>query len=451
MPAYMNVWMILFRKELDRCLLATTDGASAAATCCGRRMDRMLAVAHHSARGNEANKRRWMQQQTVQQRRGEEDPPLRLAALLVRGLRVLLTAAAASAAGSDRRRGAVAAGNRSAAAANVCRFIAVLCTFDDFRTAGTTTATTDEDDDDDAAAVVASSANQHAHTFAGAGAVQALHGALLAAVGGTESEGERQRQEGTRPGGRRKAAATTATAAGAAGALRALAVHDDIVQRMAREGVLSTARSVFHDAVRRSSSPGDDSVLLLTALLGLFRNVAANDDIKSRLCVGNAGQPSIVPDMIRAMRAFPREGLLQEHCAGLIAAMALRKPDNSEFLAKAGVAEVLVRAMRNHPRRAPLQRQCALALRNLVGRSPHLRPTILLGAEDPEDSPTVRVLRDVAAQHLGCQDEVFAALRDLGVNVRSVQIEKDVVTGRVSIQQRQMFGERNPNFRPVHD
>jgi hypothetical protein len=269
----------------------------------------------------------------------------------------------------------------------VCRILTALCTFDDFRT------------EDDAATPVIQSGHTHVQVLAEDNAVSSIHQFLL------------------------KFKENKSSAAAAISSLRALGIQDDIVQSMVAVGVLQTAARLLEEALQ-----SDDSQQLVTALVGLFRNVAANDDIKTTLCTGKL--QSVVADMIHAMQLYPKAALLQEHACGLTAAMALRKPKNAAALVGAGVHLQIVEAMQQNPAVVTLQRQAALALRNLVSRSPELRTVVL-------DSAAEDALRTIAATHLGCQDEVYAALRDLGLSV--------------TLEGRQMFGERNPNFRPVYE
>ena len=155
----------------------------------------------------------------------------------------------------------------------------------------------------------------------------------------------------------------------------------------------------------------------------------------------------IVDLVVQAMRDHPTAVLLQEHACGLTAALALRHPANAAVLvSQAQIPVAIVAAMRRHPDAVPLQRQAALAIRNLVSRSPELRGPVL------DMAPTEEALRHVAGKLLACQDEVYAALRDLGLPVTSMHVQHDD-DGKVTVRQgRQMFGEEhNPNFRAVYE
>ena len=237
-------------------------------------------------------------------------------------------------------------------------------------------------------------------------------------------------------------------------ALRAMAIHDEIVQAMVAVRVLDTAASLLqrlldekHVDDKPSSSKNDNdddgelSLEALTAVVGLFRNVCANDEIKSKLCVG---EKSVVFNVIHAMDAYPGAFKLQEHACAMLAAMALRSPRNAEYLVQQNDAATwIVRAMQKHPSRNTVQRQGALALRNLVSRSTELRATVL-------QAGAAEALKDIAAKHVSCQDEVYAALRDLGLPASMLRVEQNA-NGELFMKEIEMFGERKSNFRPVFD
>jgi hypothetical protein len=177
------------------------------------------------------------------------------------------------------------------------------------------------------------------------------------------------------------------------------------------------------------------------------RNLCANDEIKSTLC---GGRQSVVQELIQIMNSTFRDktgvshALLLEHACGTIAAMALRISRNATYLVKLGAADEIVRAMNKYPDKVALQRQAALAIRNIVSRATDLCPAVLQAGAQV-------ALTTIAARHQGCQDEVYAALRDLGVPVTMRVAEQDDVTGKMVLRQREMFGERTPHFRAVFD
>lgn len=224
-------------------------------------------------------------------------------------------------------------------------------------------------------------------------------------------------------------------------ALRALAIQNDVVTSMMSLGVVDL---LSKDIVQNSETigAGEENEKISTAIVGLIRNLCGNDDVKCRLCNSDA-----VMWAISSIANTHHSRALQEHVSGTVGAMALRQPQNSERLVTLfDLHTVVIRGMQRHLDSSSLQRQGALALRNLVSRTPQLRPKIL-------DAGAEQALVAAAAHHPGCQDEVYAALRDMGKEPRLLRFERDDVTGETRVRsQPQMFGDvTNPNFRPVYD
>jgi hypothetical protein len=274
----------------------------------------------------------------------------------------------------------------------LCQIVMVLGTFDDFC--------------GDPASIVVQSGHNSVQALAKEGAVEIVHSYLLT---GTNK----------------------ASICAAMNALRSMAIQDDIVQMMRNQKVLETVRNHLD-----MSEPET-----LAAAVGLFRNVSANDDIKTYLC-NDAG---LVASIVNAMQTYPDHIILQEHAAGLTAAMSLRRPQNAHKLVSSNLHVCIVAAMQTHPANTSLQRQAALALRNLVSRSPELRIQIL------NDCDTEHALRHIAAKHLTCQDEVYAALRDLGLPAPSLHVTENIDGTRTVKSGREMFGQCQSNFRAVFD
>ncbi|GAX23847.1 hypothetical protein FisN_20Hh051 [Fistulifera solaris] len=218
-------------------------------------------------------------------------------------------------------------------------------------------------------------------------------------------------------------------------ALRAMAIQDDTVQTMVAMGIVASAVEAWRQCT--------DHTTLATALMGLFRNLCANDDLKTSLCRGTDWAIVNGPLPTTLLR---QSALLAEHLCGTVAAMALRQPENGHHLVKAEWHKSVVEAMEHYKERGSLQRQGALAIRNLVSRSKELiAPILQAGAE--------AVLYKAAANHVNCQDEIYAALRDLDLVQPGSMRKYEVVEGKVVAQENSqlVFGERNPNFRPIFD
>ena len=291
-------------------------------------------------------------------------------------------------------------------------------------------------------------------------------------------------------------------------ALRAMAIQNQVVQSMVTVGLLHQACRTFHHLVVAlatttagtthsaatttnnhtsvtTTTPPAWTVDTLVALVGLFRNMSANDEIKTMLCLGRSSDSnhtkdnnnsnnnnevmSIVPSLVQVMTTPSHPPLLQEHACGTIAAMALRQPRNAQFLVVTHAVHVaIVQVMQRHASSAPLQRQAALALRNLVSRDKLLTNVASVESEgqqsQPQPQPLVPLLLQAGAQqallqyaapHASCQDEVYAALRELGVDgvsmVHHVRVVDSSGTEQVVVQPTPQFGAVASNFRPVYE
>lgn len=209
--------------------------------------------------------------------------------------------------------------------------------------------------------------------------------------------------------------------------LRAMAVHDDIVQSMVAVGLLDTAMRIL------SSSQGEE---LMTATIGMLRNVAANDEIKTTLC-----QSPVLTAITQIAEKYPEASLLQEHICGLLGTMALRKPKNASRILQHDGALVVLSAMKRHRDNGVVQRQGAMAIRNFASRARPEEKQFILDTLDAE------AILQFAGLHGGSVDESYAALRDLGCKVSKTTYYED---GTVSTAPR-MFGEVESNFRAVYD
>lgn len=156
---------------------------------------------------------------------------------------------------------------------------------------------------------------------------------------------------------------------------------------------------------------------------------------------------------------------LAEHVIATFAAMALRVPSNCERILGMGGGRLISGSMRRFSTVVPLQRQSCLAVRNLVGRCPHLKVnTILISFLDKlytcmylnlllcEQEPLLEDDMEGLLRHAGTLpgsiDAAFAALRDLGLEVSMITIDPDTGEIRQGVQQ---FGEVKSAFRAVYD
>jgi hypothetical protein len=210
-------------------------------------------------------------------------------------------------------------------------------------------------------------------------------------------------------------------------ALRSIACNDESVQQICAGGGLTMAEG--HLKTHQTSN----SVVRQSA--ALLRNLAGNDSVKTSLC-----SVETLELLMAAVTTHPTDAQLAEHVIATFAAMALRVPANCDLILSMGGGRLISGSMRRFPTIIALQRQSCLAVRNLVGRSPHLKEPLL---EDDMEG----LLRKAGTQS-GSIDAAFAALRDLGLEVEMVTI--DPITGEVrkGVQQ---FGEVKSSFRAVYD
>jgi hypothetical protein len=390
---------------------------------------------------------------------------------------------------------------------DIGRLITALDTFDDFSN------NSNNNSSSSSSAGVVSSGHDHVQAWKNARAIDKLHALLVVILQRQQQQQRRQEKrevidcgDGQDDEKRTTATTTTATrtAADAAAAaivlaLRSMAIQDDVVQAMVSLGILDTATQILLLSISSSSNKTSSSLELLSAVMGLVRNLCANDEIKTNLCLGSTSssgtsastnKSSIVPGIIHAMQRYNLQQLkkgnattatnttlaaaatLQEHAIGTMAAMALRKPFNSDFIVRKCHAHVdILQAMRDFPQKTTLQRQGALCIRNLASRAWTMSASSNQGGDgdnndgnhDEDDDQDLRaillqadaatVLRATAAKHLHCQDEVYAALRDLGVpNVHFTVVHLDPAVAAASTNSITTFGQgHNRNFRPVQD
>jgi hypothetical protein len=362
---------------------------------------------------------------------------------------------------------------------SACRFLAVLCRFDDFRDSSATGGTGGGGlGVDSSYGQNVSSAHDHVLEFHREGVVPVLHAVTVTSLqvhdGPTMGNGDEQA---------RKVQETWVELASVAlGATRVLAVNDDIVQSWVAVGTLKVIQLALNMGIPDEELDGDEHTKedhmdkskakqydriqrsrqsLTSGAIGLIRNLCGNDEIKTTLCIGSYSDPSqsVLPSILKGMQLYLSNASIQEHGCGAIAAMALRKPTNSMHIIQEGGANDILTAMKQCSNNVLVQRQGALAIRNIVSRlvaningngtssdqeasvsAAAVRDTFLdLGAEV--------ILRNITGRHQGSVDEAYAALRDLGCPVSMSKIDSE--TGKVTTRT-EMFGDKKPNFRPVY-
>lgn len=346
------------------------------------RQQLLLSLAYKSILRCESNKRLWMTNKNNKERPWSE--------LLVQQIRWSPTTTA-SAINNNRDDN-----DASRICLQVCRIVSCLCTFDDFS----------EDSSDQ---------HQYVQKLFRAGALSVLE------------DGLHQK---------------TTPHSVVVNALRAMAIQDEVVQSMG--SVVSKAKLLLVGCCCSEESSKDKEALA-TALIGLFRNVSANDSFKRQL----GSDIHLLGALHSAMAKYKENEKLQEHAIAWLGALALRQQETAIRLASpsSGFVSLIVAAMQKFVTRASLQRQAALAIRNMAGRMRESDEQVksFLRSEVKE------ALTTIAAKHMHCQDEVYAALRDLGLPVSSLHVERN--GENVEIRKGPiMFGQGlQSNFRAEYD
>lgn len=219
-------------------------------------------------------------------------------------------------------------------------------------------------------------------------------------------------------------------AAAALAAARSLITTEESVKIMAQHGAMALPKAILGYA--------DSSIELARSLLGLSRNLCADDVRKDKL-VGDGSLQLIVQTI--ASSKFSSDPILVEHALACLAAMSLRSPSNSSRIVSFGSIDIVVNCMRKFPEKTSLQRQGCLLLRNIAGRCPELRGTLL-------DCGVENVLRD-AGRYQDCVDEAYGAMRDLGCDVQRVKVTQD---GKIESAYEQFgSGTKSSKFNPSYD
>jgi hypothetical protein len=223
--------------------------------------------------------------------------------------------------------------------------------------------------------------------------------------------------------------ARPAVAAAALAACRQLVLTEEAVQVVAQHGGMELPLLIL--------SGGSTDVGLIRSVLGLARNMCADDNRKNKLA--GDGTLELIVSCIDS-DSCNADPWLVEHGIACLAAMSLRFPANSQRIFKCGAVDVVVKCMRKYSDKPVLLRQACLLFRNIAARCPELRDGIL-------DAGAETVLR-AAGIDTNCAPEAYGALRDLGCDVQYVK----VVDGQV-VPAYETFGSAGAStkFRPVYD
>ena len=223
-------------------------------------------------------------------------------------------------------------------------------------------------------------------------------------------------------------------------ALRTVAKNDDAVKMIAKGNGITMCAKVLE------TYPDDAAACRHAA--SLLRNMSASDNSKDVMCSNGT-----LELLLASAKRHSDDAQLQEHFCATIANMALRRPQNAVKIVGLGGGNLVITSMHAHAEQhANLQRQGCLALRNIVARSPELREPIIDGGAET-------VLRSAAKLSQVNVDMAYAALRDLGIDVKIVTFTPSAVapTGGSVDEDTELqtgvalFGASKPNFNPVFD
>lgn len=184
--------------------------------------------------------------------------------------------------------------------------------------------------------------------------------------------------------------------------MSSLVVRNELCAKVNECGGLQNIREILfkHQDIERTARV---SLILLKTLAG-------NDDVKAEIMADG----SLVRTALFCIDHHSSSAALCGAGLGFISILALRSPVNSRILVSMNVPELIVSCMKQHPKDRPVQQRGAWAVRNIVSRSRDLCEEFLkLGIEE--------LLVTAAQKHSECGDDVKAALRDLGCNVRLIE------------------------------
>jgi len=335
-----------------------------------------------------------------------------------------------------------------------CQLLSVLCKFQPIaEQAANATASPGEPP-------LVSSAHANVKEFQKAGALPKLYRIVDSCL--TQEEKEEQEEDDSNSLRR----ARSLLVCDAMTALRVMAIDNDIVQNMVALGILDVVKRSLQMAVRdiRGDENGQESapaaattkqqnLAFVAATFGLVRNLCANDEIKTTICKSSLGSilalmqhfqvPNVGQDQRQQQQQQQQQQLLQEHACGILAAMALKQPQNASSICDSNSNNghmLILDAMQLYPQCVTLQRQACLAVRNIASRiDPPLKQIIL-------DAGAERIIQQYAGCHQGSVEEAYAALRDLGCNPKIRTLDDDG-----NLKGTEEFGKVKSNFRAVYE
>ncbi|CAD7695512.1 unnamed protein product [Ostreobium quekettii] len=179
------------------------------------------------------------------------------------------------------------------------------------------------------------------------------------------------------------------------GALRSVALNDDICSGFVREGGVGVLMEFLEEDL--------GNWVLVKNTCATLRQLASGDLVKQEI-IAQSG-PSIV---YRVLSSYCEHETTVETVLGMATAITLRNPNGSEALAEAGCVDLIVETAKAHDGNPKVLRQVAMCCRNMVVRSPEVKGRFL-------EQGMEAVLRGTKKRFGGeCHEAACAALRDLG-------------------------------------
>ena len=179
--------------------------------------------------------------------------------------------------------------------------------------------------------------------------------------------------------------------------IASLTVRNEFCQSIAEAGGLT----LIMDAMVEFQ----DSVRIIRESFKLLKALAGNDSVKAEII--KRGAASIIESSLNRHKA---DETIAKSALVCISTIALRVKENATALFETGIAETIIETMKIHEKNDVVQRNGAWAIRNMVSRSKEQCDAWLaLGIEE--------VLKDARTNHPSVDNDIKAALRDLGTKV----------------------------------
>ncbi|KAH8272899.1 hypothetical protein KR018_008433 [Drosophila ironensis] len=176
-----------------------------------------------------------------------------------------------------------------------------------------------------------------------------------------------------------------------------LAVRQELCTAIDEAGGLKIVFAIMSDNL--------DEVRLNREALKLLRALAGHDSVKAHIV-----QQGVAPIVKQLLETHQNNENIVAAALACVTTLTLRVQEHSAAFFDTGIAEVMVESLRAHPKHKIVQRNGAWAIRNMVSRSRNQCDTwISYGVEE--------LLNAAMAEHPSVEQDIKAALRDLGCSV----------------------------------